>query len=112
MPIRLDHNAEDFTSRFAAFLAAKREAAADVEEAARVIIADVAARGDEALIAYTRKFDRIDVNAAGLRVTSEEIDAAFDACDRAAREALTLACNRIEAYHRRQVPGDERYTDS
>ena len=45
MPIRLDSRAVDFDARFAAFLAAKRETAADVEEAVRAIIADVAARG-------------------------------------------------------------------
>jgi histidinol dehydrogenase len=112
MPIRLDRNAEDFAARFAAFLATKREAAADVEEAVRAIIADVAARGDEALAAYARKFDRTDVAASGLGVTRAEIDDGFASCDRAARDALALACDRIEAYHRRQVPSDERFTDA
>src|SRR5712692_8085874 len=112
MPIRLNSDTEDFVSRFAAFLATKREGAADVEEAARTIIAEVAARGDEALVAYTRKFDRIDVSASGLRVTPAEIDEAFACCDRAARDALALAHDRIEAYHRRQVPTDERFTDA
>jgi len=112
MPIRLDRHAADFATRFAAFLASKREDAADVEETVRAIISDVAAHGDEALIAYTRKFDRLDTGSAGLRVTPDEIDAAFASCDRTARDALTMACNRIEAYHRRQVPGDERYTDA
>jgi histidinol dehydrogenase len=112
MPIRLDSHADDFAARFAAFLASKREDAADVEETVRAIIADVAARGDEALVAYTRKFDRIEVSAADIRVTPAEIDEACCACDRAARDALALACNRIEAYHRRQVPEDERFTDA
>src|SRR5262245_29337740 len=112
MPIRLDSHAHDFAKRFAAFLASKREDAADVEEVARAIIADVAARGDEALVAYTRKFDRIDVGASGLRVTPAEIDDAFASCDRDARDALVLARNRIEAYHIRQVPSDERFTDA
>ncbi len=112
MPIRLDSRADDFTARFAAFLATKREAAADVEAAVRAIIAEVAARGDEALVAFTRKFDRVDVSASGLRVTPAEIDEAFASCDRAARDALALARDRIEAYHRRQVPRDERFTDA
>src|SRR5712672_3757041 len=112
MPIHLDSNAEDFASRFASFLATKREGAADVEEAARTIIAEVAAHGDEALVAFTRKFDRIDASASGLRVAPAEIDDAFASCDRAARDALALACSRIEAYHRRQVPTDERFTDA
>ena len=61
MPIRLDSRAPDFAARFRAFLATKREAAADVEAAVRAIMADVAARGDRALIELTRKFDRIDL---------------------------------------------------
>src|SRR5712675_546039 len=112
MPIHLDSNAEDFASRFASFLATKREGAADVEEVARTIIAEVAAHGDEALVAFTRKFDRIDAGASGLRVMPAEMDDAFASCDRAARDALMLARDRIEAYHRRQVPTDERFTDA
>ena len=112
MPIHLNNSAEDFAARFTAFLATKREGAADVEEAARAIIAEVAARGDEALVAYTRKFDRIGLEPRELRVTPAQIDDAFGSCDRAARDALALACQRIEAYHCRQVPRDERFTDS
>jgi histidinol dehydrogenase len=112
MPIRLDRRAADFATRFAAFLATKRETAADVEAAVRAIIADVAARGDEALVAFTRKFDRVDVAASGLRVTPAEIEAAFASCAGAARDALILARDRIEAYHGRQVPRDERFTDA
>jgi histidinol dehydrogenase len=112
MPIRLDSRAVDFDARFAAFLAANRETAADVEEAVRAIIADVAARGDAALVELTRKFDRVDVEAAGLRVTPAEIERAAASCDAAARAALALARDRIEAYHRRQLPRDERFTDA
>jgi histidinol dehydrogenase len=112
MPIRLDSRADGFAAQFAAFLATKREASADVEAAVRAILAEVAARGDAALVAFTCKFDRVDVKAADLRVTPAEIDNAFAACDRAARDALALARDRIEAYHRRQVPRDERFTDA
>ena len=112
MPIRFDSRADDFVTQFAAFVAAQRESAADVEEAVRTIIAEVAAWGDEALVAFTRKFDRVEVEASGLRVTAAEIDEAFASCDRTARDALALARDRIEAYHRRQVPRDERFTDA
>jgi histidinol dehydrogenase len=111
MPIRLDRRAPDFTERFRAFLATKREASADVEAAVRAIIADVAARGDRAVIELSRKFDRIDLDQTGLRVAADEIDTAYATCDRRALDALALARDRIEAYHRRQVPTDERFTD-
>jgi histidinol dehydrogenase len=111
MPIRLDTRSPDFSGRFRDFLGAKRETAEDVEASARAIIADVAARGDAALVELTRKFDRLDVDAKSLRVTTAEIDAAAGQCDRKAIDALTLARDRIEAYHRRQLPSDQRFTD-
>jgi histidinol dehydrogenase len=111
MPIRLDRRAPDFGERFRAFLATKREASADVEAVVRAIIADVAARGDRALIELSRKLDRVDLDQAGLRVGADEIDAAYAACDRRALDALALARDRIEAYHRRQLPADERFVD-
>src|SRR5215475_11769990 len=112
MPIRLDIRAADFDTRFRDFLATKRESAADVEDAVRAIIADVAARGDRALLELTQKFDRVDLNKVGLKVTATEIDRAYDACGGAALDALTLARDRIEAYHRRQLPKDDRFTDA
>ena len=112
MPIRLDTRASDFAERFRAFLATKRETAADVETAVRAIIADVAARGDRALADLTRKFDGIDLDQTGLRVTADEIATAHAACDRSALDALALARERIEAYHRRQLPKDDRFTDA
>src|SRR5690242_13690537 len=111
MPVRLDRNSADFDQRFAAFLAAKREVSADVEKATRAIVDDVAARGDAALLEATKKFDRLDIDAAGLRVTAAEIDAAVKACDSKTVEALSFACDRIITFHRRQMPKDERFTD-
>jgi histidinol dehydrogenase len=111
MPIRLDSRDADFPERFQAFLATKREAAADVEAEVRAIIADVVARGDRALVEMTQKFDRTDLDRIGLRVSREEIDTAYAACDRRALDALAFARERIEAYHRRQVPQDDRFTD-
>src|SRR5882672_598018 len=112
MPIRLDTRSPDFAERFRAFLATKREGAADVETAVRAIIADVVARGDRALIELTQKFDRVDLDRIGLKVTAQEIEAAHAACDRRALDALALARERIEAYHRRQLPKDDRFTDA
>ena len=111
MPIRLDCRAPDFTERFRAFLATKREASAEVDAVVRAIIADVAARGDRALIELSRKLDRADLDQTGLRVQADEIDAAYAACDRRALDALALARDRIEAYHRRQLPTDDRFAD-
>src|ERR1700730_7669848 len=112
MPVRLDTSSADFTERFASFLAAKREVSADIEAATRAIVDDVAARGDAALIEATAKFDRLELNAAGLRITAAEIDAAVKACDAETLGALQFARDRIESFHRQQLPKDERFTDA
>ena len=112
MPVRLDISSADFAERFASFLATKREISADIEAATRAIVDDVAHRGDIALLEATRKFDRLDLDAARLRVTAAEIDAAINACDAKTLEALELARNRIESFHRQQLPVDQRFTDA
>jgi histidinol dehydrogenase len=112
MPVRLDRSSADFAERFARFLATKREVSADIEAATRAIVEDVAARGDAALIEATRKFDRLDLEASGLRVSAAEVDAAVKACDVKTLDALEFARNRIESFHREQLPKDERFTDA
>src|SRR3954469_9107633 len=109
MPVRLDTSSADFAGRFDAFLAMKREVAADIEAATRAIVDDVAARGDAALLEATQKFDRLKLEASGLRITQAEIAAAIKACDAATLDALSFARDRIEAFHRRQMPKDERF---
>jgi histidinol dehydrogenase len=112
MPVRLDSSSADFNEQFARFLGLKRETAADIESATRAIVDDVARRGDAALIEATRKFDRLDLERGRLRVTPDEIEAAVKACDAGTLEALQFARDRIESFHRRQLPRDERFTDA
>src|SRR4030088_3316312 len=112
MPVRLDRSSADFAERFAQFLGAKREISADIESATRAIVDDVAARGDAALIEATRKFDRLELEAAALRITPAEIEAAVRACDAGTLDALKFARDRIETFHRRQLPKDDRFTDA
>ncbi|MGZ8367118.1 MAG: histidinol dehydrogenase [Rhodoplanes sp.] len=111
MPIRLNTREPGFDERFRAFLTTKRETSQDIEAMVRAIIADVVARGDRALIDLTLKFDRVDLSDVGLRIPAAEIEAAVDRCSAAQLAALGLARDRIEAYHRRQLPHDERFTD-
>jgi histidinol dehydrogenase len=112
MPLRLDNRSGDFAARFSAFLTTKREAAQDVEHTVRDIIGRVRNEGDRALVELSAKFDGIDLSSMGLRVPADEIDAATAACERRALDALRLARDRIETYHRRQRPVDERFTDA
>ena len=111
MARRLDAARPGFADEFAALLGAKREVAEDVDEAVAGIIAAVVARGDEALIEFTRRFDRHDPGAGGLRVSEAELDDATAAADPVALDALRLAARRIESYHRAQVPAGYDETD-
>ena len=111
MAMRLDARDAGFEATFAALLATKREVSEDVDAVVRDIIASVVAGGDAALIAATRRFDRLDLDAAQLAVTQDEVDAAHARCDPDAVAALRLARDRIEAYHARQLPADGRHVD-
>jgi histidinol dehydrogenase len=112
MPLRLNSRDSGFAESFAALLAAKRETDADVSRTVADILADVRTRGDEALIDYTRRFDRLDLTPEKLRITDAEITTAEGQVSAETRQALETAAQRIEDYHRRQLPEDSRYTDA
>lgn len=112
LAVRLDSTSPDFEERFAALLAAKREVSEDVDQAVRDIIDKVRSDGDEALIEFSRKFDRVDLGETGLRVTRAQIDAAAAEIDPETQSALETAHERIRAHHARQLPKDEHYADS
>jgi histidinol dehydrogenase len=112
MALRLDARDPEFERAFRSFLATKREASEDVDEAVRAIIGEVIARGDDAVIAYTRRFDGLDLTPQTLKVPDGEIDAALALCPADALDALKLAAERIHRYHATQRPQDSRTTDS
>ncbi len=109
---RLDATASTFEHDFRALLGAKREVSQDVDDAAAAIIADVRARGDAALIDLSQKFDRVDLTTRGLRITRDEIAAAAAAVPPQTLDALKLARDRILAFHERQRPQDQFWTDA
>ena len=102
----------DFEAAFATLLAAKRETAADVDDAVAAIIDDVAQRGDAALIDYTARFDRTVLAAGQLRLSAKEIAEAAAAAPAETVAALRLAAERIESFHRRQLPQSIDYVDA
>ncbi|MEL6235869.1 MAG: histidinol dehydrogenase [Pseudomonadota bacterium] len=111
MPHHLDTRDAGFEASFARLLAARDGQHADVEAAVASILADVAARGDAAVLEATARFDRLDLRAPEMRVGAEEMEAACAAIPPAERAALSLAAERIEAYHKRQRPEDATWRD-
>jgi len=112
VPLRLDASAPGFEQDFSAFLGRNREADENVDRVVAEIIADVRARGDAAVVDYTRKFDHVETDAKGLRISDSERRAAAAKVPAAQREALTFAAQRIEAFHRALLPRDVSFTDS
>ncbi|NNE89947.1 MAG: histidinol dehydrogenase [Silicimonas sp.] len=111
MPHLLSTNSPDFEERFQALLGMKREEAPDVDDAVAAIIQEVRDGGDAALIALTEKFDRLTLTPETLAFSQGEIDAAIATVSEEDRAALELAAGRITAYHARQLPKDESWTD-
>ncbi len=111
MPQFLSTTDADFDARFDALLSQKREDAPEVDDVVAAIIADVRARGDTAVIELTAKFDRLQLSPETLAFSSAEIDAECAKVAPAERAALALAAERIRAYHSRQKPRDESWTE-
>jgi histidinol dehydrogenase len=111
MPVFLDATTPEFEDAFITLLNAKREDSPDVDAVVAGIIADVRARGDQAVIDLTTKFDRITLTPETLRITDAEITAACAQVNAEDKAALELAAVRIRAYHARQLPTDEQWTD-
>ncbi len=111
MARRLDATDSSFETDFRKLLFAKREEEEDVAAAVQAIIADVRRRGDAALIELTNKFDRAGVTPETLKLSTAQIDAAAAEVGSAQIAAIETAALRIEAYHKRQMPEDLRFTD-
>ena len=112
MPMILNAADGDFEARFSELLGMKREEAEDVDAAVAAIIADVRARGDQAVIDLTRRFDRLVLTPQTLAFSQVEIAAEVAKVLPEDRAALELAASRIRSYHERQMPADARWTES
>lgn len=112
MPVFLNTADASFEAAFQTLLGQKREEAEDVDQAVAQIIADVRTRGDQAVIDLTARFDRLSLTPETLAFTAAEIDAEVARVSPEDRAALELAADRIHAYHSRQKPQDESWTDS
>jgi len=112
MAKRLNFASADFLDAFERLLGSKREADSDVHDAVAGIIADIRGRGDDALLAFTAKYDGLAVGSvAELELSDDMLQAALDALDDDLRQSLELAAARIQAFHEKQRPNGFAYTD-
>ncbi|MEM7168759.1 MAG: histidinol dehydrogenase [Pseudomonadota bacterium] len=108
---RLNAADPDFEKAFTSLLEGKRETDEDVADQVAAIIAQVRSDGDQALLALTARFDRLEMAAPELRIASWEVEQAVASCTAADLAALEEAAARIEDYHARQQPEDLFYRD-
>ena len=111
MPVFLNSLNSNFEKEFETLLSSKREDSVDVDSSVKGIISAVIEFGDQALLDYTQKFDRIILTSDNLRFTHSELkEQAAKVSDRD-RSALELAAVRIEAYHKKQLPENAFWAD-
>ena len=111
MPVCLNSLDSTFEKDFETLLSSKREDSVDVDSSVRDIIGAVIEFGDQALLDYTQKFDRIVLSPDKLRFSQSELkEKAAEVSDKD-RRALELAAARIEAYHKKQLPENAFWTD-
>ncbi len=111
MPVKFSTRDADFEARFQDLLGAKREVQEDLNNAVTAILNDVKARGDAAVLEYTKRWDRLDLTADAMAFTAAEIASAVAQCDAETLDALKLAAARIEAFHRTQPIESSFFTD-
>lgn len=104
-------NSPDFRAAYRALLGDRGEAVDGVEGKVGGIIADVRARGFQALADYTRRFDGVNITPETVRVSTQTVNAAMKACEPEVIKALELAAVRIADYHQRARPTDDSWVD-
>jgi histidinol dehydrogenase len=101
----------DFQARFDAFALERRGGSGAVDAAVAEIVDAVRAEGFAALARYTARFDGAVIDERSVAVTAEQIAEGAALCPEPVQDALRFAAERIAAYHERQRPADDRWTD-
>ncbi len=100
-----------FSAAFSAFVAERRETPEEVDAVVRDVLAAVRAEGLPALLRFAKEFDRVELTETTIRLSAEEIAEGAAACPAKVRQAIAFAAARIRAYHQRQAPADQKFTD-
>jgi len=110
---RLDSSASDFHAQLDGLLAWEDVSDSQVEQTVRDIIAAVQNRGDEALLEYTQRFDRLQADTvAELEIHQDSLQQALNGIPAQQREALERAANRVRAYAEHQKLESWSYTEA
>jgi histidinol dehydrogenase len=104
IPIRkLDSTDPGFNAQLNAVLAFEAGEDEAIDRGVALILADVKARGDEAILFYTNQWDHLKASSvAALEIMQDELSAALNNLSPAQRTALQTAADRVRSYHERQ----------
>ncbi len=110
---KLSTKKNDFDVRLSKLLAFEETADEMLEATVASILADVKKRGDEAVLEYTRRFDRLPLaDASAMELPQSELKTALDSLPSEQRNALEQAAHRVTAYHRKQIQTSWTYTEA
>jgi len=109
---RLSTQQADFDATLTKLLAFEETADDKLEATVASILADVKKRGNEAVLEYTRKFDRLPaISEASMELPQSELKAAFEGLPADQKLALEQAAQRVTSYHKKQVQASWTYLD-
>ena len=110
---RLTTTQTDYQEQMDTLLAWEGVSDDQVNSTVKDILKNIRSRGDEALVEYTNKFDRMNVSSMeDLTFSKEQIDAAYNRVPTEQREALEVAAERVRSYHKHQVMESWSYTEA
>ena len=78
---------------------------------AKEVSDDIRVRGDEAVLEYTAKFDRVTLSKDAIKVRPEEIEEGYNRLDDETREAIAYAAKNIRNFHEKQLPEEMWFTE-
>ena len=109
---RLSTADADFTVQLDRLLHWAMDADSELERTVADLLASVRSRGDQAVLDYTRRFDRLDLNdMAQARISAAELEAAWSNIGTQDQIALRAAADRIRHYHEHQQEDSWSFED-
>lgn len=110
---RLNSRDADFDSKLKSLLAFDAEQDDAIESATARILADIRSKGDQALLEYTQKFDKVQANSVEeLEIPRSEWLLALESLPATQRKALETAAERVRSYHEYQRQDSWSYTEA
>ncbi len=107
----LDTKKSNFQKEFSRALNSKRQQSNINRSVVLKIINDVKRNGDQSLIKYSKKFDKIDLNKKNIQISNKEIISITSKLDPKIKKAINLAYSRVKSFHLKQVSSPFKFKD-